>query len=107
MAEGDDPLYITNMAAAMAGANVAYQSYWDYNAPDFSGVVSGGQYPAALGALINAFGSSSAGATSTVPIVKTMGAILKTYAAPYTAQPLTVTATGCSEQNAAECAKPL
>ncbi len=95
---GDDPLYITNMAAAMAGTTVAYQSYWDFNAADFNGVVSGGQYPAALAALMNAFGSSSAGSASTVPIVKTIGAILKAYAAPYTAQPITVTATGCSEQ---------
>ncbi len=46
---GDDPLFIQNMAAFVRQS--AFSGYWDFPAPDFNGLVSGGQYPAAGAAL--------------------------------------------------------
>jgi hypothetical protein len=95
---GDDPLFIANMAKTMASANVAFQSYWDYPASDYNAQLSNGQYPAALAAFMAAFGSTSAGAGSSLAAVKQTGAIVTANAAPFTAPGrLVISATGCSE----------
>ncbi|MFO1060124.1 MAG: glycosyl hydrolase [Dongiaceae bacterium] len=44
---GDDPYFIQKMNAWIAGHNVAYHDYWDYQAPDFRAQLSNNQYPKA------------------------------------------------------------
>jgi hypothetical protein len=53
---GDDPLFITRMAAWIAANGVVFQSYWDYRAPDYDARLSDGQFPASARAFKAAFG---------------------------------------------------
>jgi len=55
----DDPFFIEQMAAWMAGNRVAYHNYWDFRAPIFDSKLSDGRRPAAGAALIKAFGDAS------------------------------------------------
>jgi hypothetical protein len=54
---GDDPNFITQMAAWLKGNNVQYQSYWDYPAPDYNAKLSDGHQPKAGAAYLAAFRS--------------------------------------------------
>ena len=96
---GDDPLFITKMAKVMGSTNVAFHSYWDYQASDYNAQLSNGQYPATLAAFMAAYGSASAGAASSDPLVKLTGAIVTANAAPVPAADVgqvTVRVAGCS-----------
>jgi hypothetical protein len=53
---GDDPLFIHNMAAWMRAHKVAYQSYWDFTAPDYDSTMSAGKFPQTLEAYKAEFG---------------------------------------------------
>lgn len=61
---GDDPLFITNMAAWIANNNVVMQSYWDYNAGDYNAELSAGQFPMAETAFAAAFAAPAAPAVT-------------------------------------------
>lgn len=52
---GDDPYFIARMADWIAGSQVAYQSYWDYPAPDYNARLSAGRQPAAGAAFLDRF----------------------------------------------------
>ena len=57
MGGGDDPLFVTNMAAFLAENGAAYSDYWDIRAPDYNARVSNGEHPQAGAALRRLFGS--------------------------------------------------
>lgn len=52
---GDDPLFVSNMAAWFTANNVLMHGYWDYQAPDFDGELSDGGQPNAAAAFKSAF----------------------------------------------------
>jgi len=54
---GDDPLFVTNMAAFMQANNVSYCCYWDINAGSYNARVSDGEHPLSGTALKTAFSS--------------------------------------------------
>lgn len=53
---GDDPLFVQNMSAWIAGHDVLYHGYWDYPASDFNAELSTGRLPRSGAALRHAFG---------------------------------------------------
>lgn len=53
---GDDPLFVTRMAAWIAAHDLLFQSYWDYRAPDYDARLSDGHFPASARAFKAAFG---------------------------------------------------
>lgn len=53
---GDDPLFVTNMAAFLTANGAIYSSYWDINAGGYDASVSNGHHPLAGAALKLAFG---------------------------------------------------
>ncbi|HVR49476.1 MAG TPA: glycosyl hydrolase [Pseudorhodoferax sp.] len=55
---GDDAYFIQQMAAWLAGSELAYHIYWDYKAPDFNARLSDGSKPAAEAAFLAAFGGA-------------------------------------------------
>lgn len=54
---GDDPLFITRMAAWFDRTRPLYQSYWDVHATDYDSRLSDGRLPAAAAAFRKAFGT--------------------------------------------------
>lgn len=54
---GDDPTFINNVAAFIRANNVAYHTYWDYNAGDFNGEISSGRQPLSAAAFKKDFGT--------------------------------------------------
>jgi hypothetical protein len=52
----NDAKFIANVADWMKGGGVAFHSYWDYNAPDYSSKLSGHRHPDAEAAFVKAFG---------------------------------------------------
>jgi fibronectin type 3 domain-containing protein len=58
---GDDPLFIQNMFTWIATHDVAYHNYWDYQAPDFHGQLSNGQFPNSAAKFKELFGPTFAG----------------------------------------------
>lgn len=57
---GDDPYFITQMAAWIAANDVAYHNYWEYRAKAYDGKLSDGRQPAAAAAFLRAFGRPAA-----------------------------------------------
>lgn len=53
---GDDPVFIKNVAAWIKANNVAYHTYWDYNAGDYNAELSSGKRPLSAAAFREAFG---------------------------------------------------
>ena len=53
---GDDPGFITRMAALIRAPDVLYDGYWDYPAPDYFALISTGEFPRAAAAFRRAFG---------------------------------------------------
>ena len=90
----DDPLFVANMAPLVKGSE--YAGYWDFNAGDYNGTLSGAPQPSALAAFDAAFGSSTAGAASSIPLERNIGAIMTGHASTFTpeAAPV-VTCTNC------------
>jgi hypothetical protein len=56
---GDDPTFIEQMHAWIASHDVAYQAYFDHDAPDGDHELENGQFPAAAAAFQRLFGRSS------------------------------------------------
>lgn len=57
---GDDPLFIQNMFTWITTHDVAYHNYWDYQAPDFHGQISNGQFPNSAAKFKELFGPTFA-----------------------------------------------
>ena len=55
---GDDPEFITTMAAWIERNPVVFHGYWDYPAEDYNAQLSTGRYPRAAEAFRRAFGAS-------------------------------------------------
>ena len=94
---GDDPTWIVTVSHWLSGA--AWGGIWDYNASDYQASLSGSTVhqgrPASMIAFMAAFGSASAGATSSVTLERNAGTILMAHAAAFATRTLGVTATGC------------
>lgn len=72
---GDSPLFIANMVPLVEGS--AFAGYWDYNAGDYNAQLSGTQtLTGSMAAFMAAFGSSTAGGTSSVAVEKATGSVL-------------------------------
>jgi hypothetical protein len=56
---GDDPTFIEQMHAWIASHDVAYQAYFDHDAPDGDHELENGQFPAAAAAFRRLFGGPS------------------------------------------------
>lgn len=54
---GDDPLFVREAAAVFMRSHAVYQSYWDYQAPDFDGRLSDGRQTAAAQEFRRLFGA--------------------------------------------------
>jgi hypothetical protein len=55
---GDDPLFVTEMAAWLSAPDVVYHGYWDYPASDYYAQLSTGQFPHAAAAFREHFGQT-------------------------------------------------
>jgi hypothetical protein len=53
---GDDGFFVEAMADWLAAPDIAYYGYWDYPAPDYRGIISSGEQPAAAKAFRGRFG---------------------------------------------------
>jgi DNA gyrase inhibitor GyrI len=64
---GDNPLFVSNMAAFLKANNTAYSDYWDYADSVYDSRVSNGEHPNSGAALVAAFGVPTAPASVALP----------------------------------------
>jgi hypothetical protein len=52
---GDDPYFVTRMAAWIAAQHALYQDYWNYDAPDYQSRLDNGRLPLSARAYLDSF----------------------------------------------------